>query len=447
MRREVGAARRYARAAVVCCWLVPVAVQAAEPQRNAPRPPEQTAPAGGLALADLEHLALRHHPTLRQAAARVAAAQGRALQAGLYPNPTVGYYGAEIGAHGTAGEQGAFIDQQIVTGSKLRYRRDIYRREATHRNWHAVAQQYRVLNSVRMHYWRVLALDQLVAIRRELFRLAEETVVTTEELLNIGQVNRPDLLQAQAEARRARLALTAAEQQYHRAWRELAAVVGCPGLAPQPLDGDLEKPADEFDWEATLCHLLQASPEIQAARAGVVRSRARLVREQAEWIPDVRVRAGTAYNFAARDQHADVEVGMNIPLFDRNEGNIRAAQAEVARDQAEVARLELALRRRLADALAHYQTAQQTVADYRETILPQESEALQLNLAAFRERRADWPTVLMSQRSFFHSSIEYVEALLELRRLEVAISGLLLIDGLGASEPMERHARVSGNAW
>src|SRR5262249_24627826 len=53
--------------------------------------PVPAAAAGGLTLADLEHMALQGNPTLSQAAAQVEAARGRALQAGLYPNPTVGY--------------------------------------------------------------------------------------------------------------------------------------------------------------------------------------------------------------------------------------------------------------------------------------------------------------------------------------------------------------------
>jgi cobalt-zinc-cadmium efflux system outer membrane protein len=78
-----------------------------------------------LNLAALEQLALEHNPTLLQASANIEAAEGRSQQAGLYPNPTVGYSGERIGAAGTAGEmQGLFIDQMIVTAGKLRLSRN-----------------------------------------------------------------------------------------------------------------------------------------------------------------------------------------------------------------------------------------------------------------------------------------------------------------------------------
>lgn len=49
---------------------------------------------------------------------------------------------------------------------------------------------------------------------------------------------------------------------------------------------------------------------------------------------------------------------------------------------------------------------------------------------ALAKRRAAYPQVLIAQRDYFQSRVEYVEALVELRRLEVAIRGLLLVDAL-----------------
>ncbi|MEX2139092.1 MAG: hypothetical protein WD894_07520 [Pirellulales bacterium] len=90
---------------------------------SAPEPisPEPlTAPQGEpiarpLTLADLERIALANNPTLTQLFARVQAARGAWLQAGLYPNPKVAYQGSEIGNENTAGLQGGFVEQEIVT--------------------------------------------------------------------------------------------------------------------------------------------------------------------------------------------------------------------------------------------------------------------------------------------------------------------------------------------
>ena len=107
----------------------------------APKPVEPP----GLSLETLEQLALQRNPTLAQAAAQVQASRGKALQAGLWCNPNVGYVGDQMGIAGTAGEmQGGYVQQMIITAGKLRLSRAKYRQEAYEAELLATAQQLRV---------------------------------------------------------------------------------------------------------------------------------------------------------------------------------------------------------------------------------------------------------------------------------------------------------------
>jgi cobalt-zinc-cadmium efflux system outer membrane protein len=389
----------------------------------------------------LEQIALERNPTLRQASANIDAAHGRTKQAGLYPNPTVGYAGERIGAAGTAGEmQGLFIDQTIVTAGKLRLDRAKYAQEITQAEAVAAAQQYRVVNSVRVSFYRLLAMQRLLAVRAELLKVAQDAVQTTEELANVGAANKPDLLQARIEARQERVSLDNARTQYDAAWRELAALVGEPSLPTGRLDGDLETTPTLPDLDTTLTHLLEASPEIQAARAGVARAQIALTRERVEPVPNLQVRVANGYDFDTRRDVTSVQVGVRLPVFDKNQGNIHAARAQVAYAEAELCRVELALRQRLARAYARYRTAQATVQTYRKENLPDAKEAYELYVESFRRRRAAWPQVLVAQRTYVQISVDYTEALAEMRRAEVEILGLLLVDGLD-----EPHGKRQGD--
>jgi outer membrane protein TolC len=66
--------------------------------------PPATAQESGWDLAGLETLALERNPTLVQAGAQVRLSRGAAWQAGLWPNPDIGYLTDQVGAAGTAGE-------------------------------------------------------------------------------------------------------------------------------------------------------------------------------------------------------------------------------------------------------------------------------------------------------------------------------------------------------
>jgi cobalt-zinc-cadmium efflux system outer membrane protein len=392
---------------------------------------ESGAAAKPLTLTDLEQMALRGNPTLEQAAANVEVARGRAAQSGLYPNPTVGYAGERIGAGGTAGEmQGLFIDQTIVTAGKLRLNRAKSAREVTRAEAQALAQQYRVVNGVRARYYQLLAMQRLLDVRAELLKVAEGAVTTTEELVNVGAANRPDLLQARIEARQERVALANARTLYQAAWQQLAAFVGEPCLPAGRLAGELDGAGAAPDFDTALAHLLEASPEVQVARAEVERSQIGLRREQVEPVPNVQVQVANGYDFETRKDVTSVQLGVRLPIFDKNQGNVRAAQAQLARAAAEEQRVELSLRQRLSRQYARYRTALADVEMYRQDNLPDARAAYETYLESFRKRRAAWPQVLVAQRTYFQISVDYVRALEELRRAEVAILGLLLVDGL-----------------
>src|SRR5581483_5844340 len=194
-----------------------------------------------LTLAALEEMAIANNPTLKQAEAEIRAAQGRKVQAGLYPNPTVGYLGEEIrGGASRGGEQGFFVQQEIVLGGKLGLSRNVVEHDE---------QKLRVLNNVRLLFYQALAAQQLVELRRNLSKLATDAVETSHQLFNVGQADQPDVLQAEVEGEQTQLAVTIAEQNQARIWKSLAATVGKPDLPLTQLEGNLEDiPAITDEW-------------------------------------------------------------------------------------------------------------------------------------------------------------------------------------------------------
>jgi cobalt-zinc-cadmium efflux system outer membrane protein len=158
------------------------------------------------------------------------------------------------------------------------------------------------------------------------------------------------------------------------------------------------------------------------------------------------MRLANGYDFETRRDVTSVQVGVRLPILDKNRGNIRTARAQVAYAQAELRRVQLSLNQRLARAYARYRTASATVQTYRKDNLPDAKKAYELYLESFRKRRAAWPQVLVAQRTYFQISVEYNEALAEMRSAEVAILGLLLIDGLNepANAPTAGERRRSG---
>jgi hypothetical protein len=72
-----------------------------------------------LTLSDLQKIAIANSPLIRQASFDIEAARGNAIQAGAYPNPTVGYEATSVGPSGGP-TYGMFVSQTIKTMGKLK---------------------------------------------------------------------------------------------------------------------------------------------------------------------------------------------------------------------------------------------------------------------------------------------------------------------------------------
>lgn len=416
----------------------------------------QNIPAGpAMTLSEVERLATQNNPTLAQAEAAIRAAQGRKRQAGLFPNPVVGYQGEEFAfrAFSEKSEHFFFVEQTIPLGGKLGKSRRIFEQEVTQAETEAVAQKQRVLNTVRMLYYEALGAQQRVELRQELARIAREAVKITSELQNVGQADRPDYLESEIEAQQVELEFVNAENELDQVWRLLASVVGTPDLKPARLAGDLEAEIPKIDQQAVMATLLSESPQIKSARAELERARAVVTRAKAERTPDLFVRGGIGYSTEsletragpagrATGTEANVQVGITLPIFNRNQGGIAAAQAELVIAERDIQRLELTLRVQLAEAFRDYNNARIAAERYKQVILPRAQRAYNLYLTSFRQMAASYPQVLISQRTMFQVRENYLVALVQLRQNAIRIEGFLLTGALDAPRLRSDAGRI-----
>jgi cobalt-zinc-cadmium efflux system outer membrane protein len=392
----------------------------------------------GMTLDELQQIALANNPTLGQAKAGVRAAQGLTRQAGLWPNPTVGYVGEEIrGGSFGGGQQGVFVQQDVILGGKLGLNRKIRAEEGKQAEAEVEEQRLRVENGVRVAFYESLAAQQVVDMRKKLNDLAQDAVETTKQLFNVGQADQPDVLQAQVEADEADVAVLTSQHEQERAWRVLAAVVGKPQLPLTKLVGDLEDlPA--IDPDQMLQTILMNSPAVKIAQLGAERAAIEATRSRREIVPDLSLRAGYVNNLEqlgsvppkAVGSEGFAEVGLNLRLFNRNQGNIQAAKANEEHATLEVQRVELVLRQLAAPILQDYASSHAVADRYKTRTLPNARQAYQLYLQKYREGGAAYPQVLIAQRTLFQLEANYITMLENAWINATALQGLLLTDGL-----------------
>jgi cobalt-zinc-cadmium efflux system outer membrane protein len=418
----------------------PAAPQPAAPPATEPDALAGTADRAPLTLDALLAAARAHNPTLRAGQAAIAESAGQARQAGTLPNPVIGYEGDQIrgGSYG-GGEQGAFLQQTIPLGGKLGLRRDVYRARQRTGEATLATQQQRVESDIESSFYAALTLQQEIDTRRKLSAIAADATQTARQLANVGQADAPDVLQSEVEQEQAALDTLTAERHYIAAFHQLTATAGQPDLPLTRLAGDLAAtPAQP----PSLDSMLEQSPAIQRADQAVHEAEAQLRSARREIVPDLTLRAGEQWNNELVRENPNVAAGaqsfasasIDLPLWNRNQGNIASAQAAVEAAQAEAARVRLALRHSAAPLIEQYSIAATQAARYRNDLLPRAQRAYDLYRERYRQMAAAYPQVLVSQRTLFQLQLAYIQSLGELWQSSAQLRHFALSGGLTSSE-------------
>ena len=395
-----------------------------------------------LKLQDFLTMADRNNPTLQQAAAMVRRSQAEGVQAALYPNPSVGYEGDQIrgGSYG-GGEQGGFVAQTIVLGGKLGLRRDVYQQQKQSGQIAAEAQLKRVHSEVTQLFYHALSAQQTVLVRGRLVGLAVDAAQTARQLANVGQADSPDVLQAEVEQEQAAIDYTVSQREFMQRFKSLAAVAGTPTTEIAPLDtapgATLDAPP-AIDEARIVDTIVQHGPTVKEAQQQVAVAEARLKAAKREVVPDLQLRAGEQQNLEALPEapgkktgaQSFASVGIELPLWNRNQGNQQAASAEMEEARQEVTRAQLSLRRDADGLLQNYLSAKLETERYRTVLLPRARRAYELYLAKYQSMAQAYPQVIVSQRTLFELEVHYIDALDRVWQNAIALENDTLQGGL-----------------
>src|SRR5256885_12034936 len=231
----------------------------------------------------------------------------------------------------------------------------------------------RVQSAVKMAFLRVLAAQELLDARHDMAAIAQDAAETQRRLMNTGQADESEVLEAEVETQRARISARMQENTLREEWRSLASVIGQPDLPLATVAGDLEKGWPGLNEEEAVEAIAKESPAVRIADAAEVRAQTGLDRARREAIPDVQVRGGMEYNHEllgsvpfAKGWEGIAEVAVQIPLFNRNQGNVTAARADIDRAGQEKKRIALTRRERAASAVDQYANARLMATEYRD---------------------------------------------------------------------------------
>jgi len=400
-------------------------------------------------LAMMQQLAVENSPVIRQAAADVEAARGRAIQVGLYPNPELGYEGDSIGTAKTAGYNGVFFSQEFVTAGKLSLAQNAALHEVRAKQAELRKARIRMATDVRRSYFQVLVAQEQLKFQQAVAQLSAEVYKAQIDLVAGGEAAPYEPLQLRVIAVQARNSVTQASNGLEAAWRQLAAACGVPHMARQETLGSVETsvPLVEYDL---LASRLQQHSDVIAARARISRAVCNLRLQEVTPIPNLNVYGAFQHDDTTplSDFAANVQVSAPVPVFDRNQGNITAAHAELVRARQDLTDVSNRLMSSLADVYNRQSTTRSIAESYRSDLLPDQVRVYRGVYDRFLVdgESVDFAQVVLAQQTLTQVVSSYLQTLgdswsatVDLADL-IQVDDLMTMDGLANSNPVVEDA-------
>lgn len=389
---------------------------------EAPEPANSASSQTALTLRAAQARALAANPSLLAAEKERLAWDGTVRQASAFANPELSLEGDELRSDSRT--EAIRLIQPLDLSGKRRARTAV-----------AEAGRDRVDATLgaRRGEVRVAVASAFVALQEAeaLERLARQKQEVTEEFRNAvarrveaGKVSPIEREKVRSDAGAALIEVQDASQRTAVARRRLAnfwARTEAPDFTT--VFGPFGEETADADRQAIL-NALTRRPEFQARQQAIREQEARLELERTRRFSDITVAAGVkrvhqapTYGQPTAQNTLMVSVGIPLPLFDRNQGNIYEATQQVdrARLEAEAARDQLQLKAfELSDNLS---LAVKELKALREEVLPASREAVRAVMKGYEFGKFSYLEALDAQRVYFRNEAQHIAAAARYERL------------------------------
>lgn len=371
-------------------------------------PIARAAEAAAVTLPQALEAALTRRPELAAFTMEFQAAEGRVLQSNLRPNPELEF---EVG--NLAEETALGVSQVLETGGKRRAR--IRSAEAGLPVLRADLQRLRrdVAADVRRAFVALLGAQERLTFKREALDLAARLTETVSERVKAGAVS-------PIEETRARVALATTTAELARAQRELtdgrfalAAAVGGTVSEIEAAAGDLSANLSVPSWDV-LAERALASPDLDRWEKERARREAALGLEHALAAQDVSLKGSFTYNRTDETGLLAVGVSIPLPLFNKNQGAIREAEADLTKTAQERRITEADVLSRLARSYEAVSASAREAKLLQEEALVGAQQAYDAVNEGYRLGKFRYLDVLDAGNALLQAKLQHLEALVTL---------------------------------
>lgn len=368
--------------------------------------------------------ALANSPRIAAAQARVAAAEGRARQAGVAPNPEVSLEVEDFAGNGPfrsfdSAQTTLALSQRLEVGGQRSARRAVAAGERDVAALSLLRERVDLRREVEVAFAELSAATDRATLARDNAVQAASLANTARILVEAGRDPPLRQLRAEAALADARAAELEAFSAMLAARRILATLIASDDAELTPSQGTETGAAaepmgrNELGFASIDERLADAEQRVAAARIALAQSAA---------TPDVTVSGGLRRFSDGRDTAFVVGVSIPIPIRDRNRGGIEAARADATAAEFELERVRADARRDRAQARMLVEAADARLEALEGPGLAQAEEALRLAQIGYSAGRFSLLELLDAQTALTSARRAIIDARLDRARALAALN-------------------------
>lgn len=397
---------------------------------NAPAPPRTIEePSGALTLRQALALALARNPALAAFSWDVRIGEARILQAGLRPNPEAGVEVEDVlGSGDFQGVREAqttlALSQLVELGGKRAARVNAAKFARDLAGWDYETRRIEVFTQTAEAFVEVLNLQQRLALTEETVGLAEKAVEAVNKRVEAARTFAVEGTKAQVALASVQIERDQTQRALDAARQRLAANWGNSQPRFERVEGNLESTKSVPDLERLLERLRQ-NPDLARWATEMSQREANVKLEKARRVPDVTVGGGYRRLSGPEDNAFVAGVSIPLPFFNKNQGNIKEAEYQLAKASDEQRATELRVKTSLGQAWQRLAAAAAEVTALKGKVLPGAQQAFDTVSQYYTEGRLGYLEVLDAQRTLFASRSQYFRALSDYHQAVIAIERLI----------------------
>ncbi|MCP3064177.1 TolC family protein [Myxococcus sp. K38C18041901] len=361
-------------------------------------------------------LALAQSPRLIEGQAEAASAQAQLEGASrlLQGNPQLqAALGPRLRDAGNSIDLNLGLSQPLELFGQRGARKDAAQATLSARQSRLEALKVELAAEVRQAFGATLAAEQELTLAQDSLALAEEGRKAADDRLAAGAATHIEVNTARVELGRAQSARVRAERQRTQAHAELKLLLGLDPTEPITPDGELRAQSAPAPALASLVEKAASQrQDVKAARFEweAAQAESRLARRQALPVPSL----GVSYGREEDSTILQGTLGIDLPLFDRNQAARGVSSARERQARQNLAALERFARTEVELAFNRLQTAQAAADVFGGDVLSALQENLSLVTEAYRAGKVDFLQLLIIRREALDARRGYIEALEEL---------------------------------